>query len=150
MPHARPIKRLKVVAVLWWALAALPLLVAVSVKWFSLSVAAAAVIRAALGALAWRKAQALRSDSNAKLGATRLIFVLAPVVLVVGGILLERMDVPVHQPSAFLPELVLPRRGNMDGSPWFGDRDNTAMAMLGGLVSALLLGITIAAARKPR
>jgi len=148
MSTARPIRRLQVVAVVWWGLAALPLLVSVSVKWFSLSVAVALAIRVALGAFAWKKAQSLRDNPSARLGSARLVFLIAPVVLFVGGIFFERMDVPVHQPSPLTPEWVLPRRGSLDGRAWFGDRDNPSMAMCVGMLAALSLGIAIAAARR--
>lgn len=149
MSSARTVKRLKAVAVVWWVLAAIPLLVAVSVKWFSLAVVVAVLIRGALGMFAWKRAQALATDPNATLGVARVVYLLAPVILFAGGIFFERQNVPVHEPSFCTPEWVLPRRGSLDGRAWFGDRDNPSMAMAAGMLVALSLGIAIAAARKP-
>ena len=144
-----PIRRLKVVAIVWWVLAAVPLLVSVTVGWFSLEVAMAVAVRVALGVFAWKKAQSLRDIPSARLGIARLVFLLAPVVLFAGGVFFSRREVPVHQPDFCTPEWVLPRRGTMDGRPWFGDRDNPSMAMCAAMLVALGLGIAIAAARRP-
>ncbi|MFT3713557.1 MAG: hypothetical protein QM817_38360 [Archangium sp.] len=134
-------RRLKAIAIIWWLLAASPLLVSLTVKWFSLSVALAIAMRAGLGVYAWKKANTGLSV------VVRLVVVLAPLLIFAGGVFFERMEVPVHQPSPFGPEWVLPRRGEWDGRAWFGDRDNPSMFMMAALALELLLGLTVAASR---
>lgn len=148
MSSGHPIRRLKAVAVVWWGLAALPLLVSVTVKWFSLAVVIAIAVRLALGVFAWKKAQSLREAPSARLGIARVIFLLAPLVLFAGGVYFERVEVRVREPSFCAPEWVLPWRGDMNGRPWFGDRDNPSMIMCAAMLVALGLGVAITAARR--
>jgi hypothetical protein len=84
VPSARPVLRLWVAGGLWFVLAAFPLLLALDAGHFSVGVLGAMLLRAGLGALAIVVARALRRKAKARLGVTRFVFAVAPIVMFVG------------------------------------------------------------------
>jgi hypothetical protein len=141
-----PTLRLRLIALLWWALAILPLAVGLTVKQVTLRVGAAIAMRAILGGYAWNKARILRDSPFVHLGIARVILLVAPLAIFTLGILDERKTpAPV---SMFTPEWQLPRRGTHVERPWFHDADAPAMAMCGAFALEVLLGLTVTFARK--
>lgn len=143
----RPVWRLRVVGGIWCGLALLPLLLAATVKVFTVGVLAAIVLRGSLGAYALVTSESLRKNASARLSVlVRIALVLAPILSLVVGIAWMRSE--SRDPSPTAPELRLGDAGVRLDHRWYGDRDNPSMVWASATLVALVLGITIASARE--